>query len=141
MVPWFWSALAAAVFYGLHQVTTRLASTRIGEGVGGFLVEASAALTILVYLIGLRLAGHRNQMVTASGVWYSLLTGLLVGLGTLAFFLLFQQGGPLSVVPAVLAGGAALMAVAGILFFHETLSWSRLLGIVLSIAGLFLLRR
>ena len=32
------------------------------------------------------------------------------GAGTVAFFLLFQRGGPLSSVPVILAGGAAIMA-------------------------------
>jgi transporter family protein len=40
----------------------------------------------------------------------------------------------------ILAGGAALMAVVGILFFKEPVSASRLLGIVLAIVGLLLLR-
>jgi bacterial/archaeal transporter family protein len=40
----------------------------------------------------------------------------------------------------ILAGGAALMAFAGIIFFKEPATWQRLLGIVLAIAGLFLLR-
>jgi len=40
-----------------------------------------------------------------------------------------------------LAGGAAIMAIAGILFFQEAPSWQRLLGIVLAISGLFLLRK
>src|SRR6266513_294978 len=75
-----------------------------------------------------------------AGVWYSVLTGICVGAGTIAFFLLFQKGGPLSAVPMVLAGGAALMAIAGILFFKEPAAWPRLLGIVLALAGLFLLR-
>ena len=44
-------------------------------------------------------------------------------------------------VPAILAGGAAMMAVAGILFFHEPPSWQRLLGVALALAGLFLLRK
>ena len=57
-----------------------------------------------------------------------LLTGVCVGAGTIAFFLLFQKGGPLSAVPAILAGGAAIMAVAGILFFHEAPSWQRIVG-------------
>ena len=35
----------------------------------------------------------------------------------------------------------AIMAVAGILFFHEAPSWQRLVGITLAIAGLLLLRR
>jgi len=60
--------------------------------------------------------------------------------GTIAFFLLFQKGGPLSSVPAILAGGAAIMAIAGILFFHEPPSWQRLLGVAFAIVGLFLLR-
>jgi len=104
-------------------------------------VEASAATFILLYLAFLWLAGRWNQKFSMPGFNYSLLTGICVGAGTIAFFLLFQKGGPLSAVPAILAGGAAIMAVAGIMFFHETPSWQRLVGITLAIVGLFLLRR
>ena len=141
MASWFWYAAAAAVLYGLHQVTTRLASARISEGLGGLIVEAAATLTIVGYLVGLRLAGRWHQTATTAGVAYSLLTGVAVGLGTLSFFLLFQRGGPLSAVPAVLAGGAAIMAVAGVAWFHESLTLGRAAGIVLSVAGLYLTRK
>ena len=56
------------------------------------------------------------------------------------FFVLFQKGGPLSAVPMILAGGAALMAIVGILFFKESACAPRLLGIVLALVGLYLLR-
>ena len=69
-----------------------------------------------------------------------MLTGLCVGIGTTFFFLLFQKGGPLSAVPMILAGGAALMALAGFVVLHEPFSATRIAGIVLSIIGLFLLR-
>ena len=69
----------------------------------------------------------------SSGTLYSVLTGICVGVGTIFFFLLFQKGGPLSAVPMVLAGGAALMALIGILFMKEPASGPRLLGIALSI--------
>jgi transporter family protein len=141
MAPWFWYAVVAAVLYGAHQVFTRLAADRIGDGVGGAVVEGVALLTILAYLVVLWTTGRWDQRVTAAGVTYSAITGVCVGAGTIAFFLLFQRGGPLSAVPVILAGGAAIMAVAGILFFQESASWQRLLGIVLAIAGLFLLRR
>jgi len=141
MSSWFWYAVVAAVLYGAHQIFTRLASERIGDGLGGFVVEASAALSILLYLAVLWFVGKWNQKFSATGFNYSLLTGICVGAGTIAFFLLFQKGGPLSAVPAILAGGAAIMAIAGILFFHEAPSWQRLLGITFAIAGLFLLRR
>jgi transporter family protein len=141
VAPWFCYAVLAALLYGTHQIFTRLAAERIGDGLGGFVVEASAALSILLYLGVLWFGGRWNQKFTGAGFNYSLLTGICVGAGTIAFFLLFQKGGPLSAVPAILAGGAAIMAIAGVLFFHEAPSWQRLLGIVLAIAGLFLLRR
>ncbi len=141
VAPWFWYAVAAAILYGAHQIFTRLASERIGDGLGGFVVEASAALSILLYLAFLWIGGRWNQKFSMPGFNYSVLTGICVGAGTIAFFLLFQKGGPLSSVPAILAGGAAIMAVAGIVFFREPASWQRLVGITLALIGLFLLRR
>lgn len=141
MTAWFWYAIGAAILYGLHQVFTKMASERISDGLGGFVVEGSAALTILVYLAMLYFSGRWNQQASAPGVVYSVMTGICVGVGTIFFFLLFQKGGPLSAVPMILAGGAALMAIAGIFLFKEPASWPRLLGIALSIVGLFLLRK
>jgi len=140
MTGWFYYAVGAAILYGLHQVFTKLAANRISDGLGGFVVEATAALTILVYLGWLRFVSTWNQTLSGSGVLYSMLTGVCVGAGTIFFFLLFQRGGPLSSVPMILAGGAALMAVAGILFFKEPVSVLRLLGIGMALVGLFLLR-
>jgi len=141
MAAWFWYAVVAAVLYGAHQIFTRLAAERIGEGLGGFVVEASAALSILIYLAVLWFGGRGSQKFSAAGFNYSLLTGICVGAGTIAFFLLFQKGGPLSAVPAILAGGAAIMAIAGILFFREAPSWQRIVGVAFAIIGLFLLRK
>jgi transporter family protein len=140
MKQWFWYAIAAAVLYGLHQVFTKLAANRIGDGIGGFIVEISAALIIAFYLIYLRFFSEWKQPVSNEGVFYSALTGICVGAGTVMFFLLFQKGGPLSAVPMVLAGGAALMAVVGILFLKEPATITRVSGILLSLLGLFLLR-
>jgi len=141
MAAWFWFAVVAAVLYGAHQIFTRLASAQIGDGVGGFVVEGVAAVAILSYLVFLWYSGRWEQKFTWVGFNYSALTGICVGAGTVAFFLLFQRGGPLSAVPAILAGGAAIMAVAGIVFFREPVSWQRLLGVTFAITGLFLLRR
>ena len=141
MAAWFWYAVIAAVLYGAHQVFTRIAADHIGEGLGGFVVEATAALSILSYLAFLWLANRWDQKSSLNGIVYSVLTGICVGAGTIAFFLLFQRGGPLSSVPAILAGGAALMAVAGILFFREPPSWQRIVGIAFAVIGLFLLSK
>lgn len=140
MNAWFLYAVGAAILYGLHQVFTKLAADRISDGLGGFVVEATAALTILLYLAWLRFGGTWNQTSSVPGVFWSVLTGICVGVGTIFFFVLFQKGGPLSAVPMILAGGAAIMAIAGIAFFQEPASALRLLGIAMALAGLFLLR-
>ena len=137
---WFFYAVAAAVLYGLHQIFTKLASERISDGLGALVVEASAVVTILMYLTVLYLARRWSQSASSTGVLFSVLTGVCVGAGTIAFFLLFQRGGPLSAVPAILAGGSAIMVVAGVLFFDETLQLQRLVGIALALAGLYLVR-
>ena len=118
-----------------------MAADHIGEGLGGFVVEATAAVSILFYLGFLWLMSRWDQKSSGEGIFYSILTGICVGAGTIAFFLLFQKGGPLSAVPGILAGGAAIMAIAGILFFQEAPSWQRLAGVAFAIVGLFLLRK
>jgi transporter family protein len=99
MASWFWYAVVAAVLYGAHQIFTRMAADHIGEGLGGFVVEATAAFSILLYLAFLWLISRWDQKSTGEGIFYSVLTGVCVGAGTIAFFLLFQKGGPLSSVP------------------------------------------
>src|SRR5690242_7669602 len=105
MSGWLTCAAGAAILYGLHQVFTKMAADKISDGLGGFVVEATAALSIVLYLVLLRISGSWNQNYSAAGVLYSALTGICVGAGTILFFLLFQKGGPLSAVPIVLAGG------------------------------------
>jgi hypothetical protein len=55
------------VLYGLHQVFTKLASERIGDGLGGFIVEISAALIIALYLVYLKFFSEWKQPVTTRG--------------------------------------------------------------------------
>src|SRR6188472_3246337 len=76
VAAWFWYAVVAAVLYGAHQIFTRMAADHIGEGLGGFVVEASAAFSILIYLGILWFSGRWNQKFSAAGFNYSLITGI-----------------------------------------------------------------
>ena len=67
MAAWFWYAVVAAVLYGAHQIFTRMAADHIGEGLGGFVVEATAALSILLYLAFLWLAGPLESAIQRAG--------------------------------------------------------------------------
>ena len=67
MAAWFWYAVVAAVLYGSHQIFTRIAADHIGEGLGGFVVEASAALSIYFTSAFSGSAGRWNQKFSAPG--------------------------------------------------------------------------
>ena len=69
MSNWFYYAIGAAVLYGLHQIFTKLAAEKISDGLGGFVVAATAALTILLYLAWLRFGGTWNQTSSGPGVF------------------------------------------------------------------------
>ena len=77
MKDWFWYAIAAAAVYGPHQVFTKLASDRIGHGLGGFIVEITAAL-IACYLIYLRFFSEWKQAVSTESVFRLSLLGLFL---------------------------------------------------------------
>ena len=141
MSSWFPYAIIAALLYGLHQVFTKIAANRISAGPGGLILEVTATVTILIYVVLMQFGGERNLLFSRSGMLWSAMAGLCVGVGTIAFYLLFQRGGPLSAVPGILAGGVAFVALVGLLGFHEQPSLARLAGIVLSVAGLWLLSR
>jgi uncharacterized membrane protein len=140
MSDWLGLAVGAALLYGLHQVFTKLAAPSIGDGAGGFIVEAAAAASIGLYLAVLWWTGRWDQPVSRAGVGWSVLTGLCVGAGTVLFFLMFQRGAPISVVPAVLAVGMGVMVVAGVLVFGEPVTWRRAAGLAMAVGALFLLR-
>ena len=92
MPGWFYYSLGAAILYGTHQIFTKLAADRISDGLGGFVVEATAAVTILGYLAWLRFAGMWNQTSSGPGIFYSVLTGICVGVGTIFFFSTLSKG-------------------------------------------------
>jgi transporter family protein len=46
---WFWYPVVAAVLYGTQKIFTRFPADRVGEGLGGFVVEATAAISVLLY--------------------------------------------------------------------------------------------
>ena len=127
----------------LTSVFTKMASDRIGDGLGGFVVEATAAATIFAYLAFLYFFRQWDQAVSTPGIvyfinshrhlrrrWYGLVLSAISetwsavrsadGLG---------RG-------CVIDGGCGNWSV-----FRESASLPRILGIILSIVGLFLLRK
>jgi len=140
MDVWFIAAIVAAIAYGLHNVFTKLAAGHISDSLGAFMLEITAAICILIYMFYLITTDIKFDFAPR-GVIFSIFAGLCVGLGTVLYFFIFSKGGELSIAgPLVLIGGVFLMAVVGIVFFKEKISFIKLTGIVFGLISLWMLK-
>ena len=84
---------------------------------------------------------HESFSVNSRGVIFSIFAGVCVGVGTVLYFYVFSHGGELSIAgPLVISGGVLIMAVAGIIFFKEKVSFIKIAGIASCLIGLYLLK-
>lgn len=140
MEYWFIAALVAALAYGLHNIFTKIAAGHVSDALGGFVLEITASLCILAYILFLVL-NHESFSFNSRGVIFSVFAGVCVGVGTVLYFYVFSHGGELSIAgPLVISGGVLIMAVAGIIFFKEQVSFIKIAGIVSCLIGLYLLK-
>ncbi len=137
---WFIAALVAALAYGLHNIFTKIAAGHLSDSLGAFVLEITATVCILLYIFFL-ITTNEKFSFSSRGVMFSIFAGICVGVGTVLYFYIFSHGGELSIAgPLVISGGVLLMAVAGIVFFKESVSFAKIMGIALCLVGIWMLK-
>ena len=137
---WKLAAFITAVLYGFHNVCTKLAAGKISDQLGGLVLEGTAAILILAYIVFLRFQGDDPIHFTKEGLLFSMLAGASVAVGSILYFRIFRSGGDLSIAgPLVLVGGSLLMVTVGIVGMGEKISWQNGLGLALGMASIYLL--
>jgi uncharacterized membrane protein len=141
MERWVTVTILVAILFGLYNVFTKAAAGRIPDVVGGFWLEGTALIGMGIYLLLVR-QPIWGANVTRTGLLFALAAGACVALGTVLNFTVYRLEGPLSAAgPIILLGGVIIMAAAGALIFHESLTLSRSAGWVLAIVSIWLLSR
>lgn len=137
IAPWALAALAACGCFAAHYLMLRAASGEIGDALGGFALEAAAAVGLLVLVA----VGPRAEVpTTTSGLVWSVLSGVMITGGVTLLFMAFRLGGPVAGTGTIaLGGGVALAALLAPLFFAESLTPRRLVGVGLGLAATIVL--
>lgn len=137
MQSWSIAAIAASVCFAAHYLMLRAASGRIGDALGGFALEAAAAVGLLVLIV----IGPRNEVpTTTAGIVWSVLSGLMITGGVTLLFLAFRLGGPVAGTGTIaLGGGVVIAALLAPLLFSEALTARRLIGVALGLAATVIL--
>jgi len=137
MPPWASISLSAAVLIAGHYMLLRAASGRVGDTLGALVLEVSAALGIAFYYA----VSPRDPVpTTRAGVVFAALSGLCISGASILLFGALRKGGPVAATGTiVLGGGVALSALAAPLFFGETFTLRRAVGVALGLAAMAVL--
>jgi len=139
MKPWFVAALVTALFFGLYNVFVRLAAGKLPDAAGSAILEGSAFVGLLLYILIFRPAPV--VATTAAGWLYAVAGGICVTVGTVFYFYVFRHQSELTVVgPVVWLGTFAVMAVIGLMVFREPLTVKKSAGLILAILGIYFLQ-
>lgn len=137
MPSWTVAALLASLCFGLHYLALRAAAGKIGDALGGLLLELAAAVgLLLLYALGPKSA----VPTTTSGLVWSCLSGLCITGGVTLLFLSLRLGGPVAGTGTIaLGGGVTLAALAAPFVYAEAFTPRRVLGVAPGAIAMFLL--
>jgi len=136
---WLIYALLTIISYSLFDLFLKKTSGKIDDYIATLLINTIAVVPPLLFFLFLKMSG-KNMSVSREGVLFAIVSGLFVGLASIAFIKMFSSGGNLSIgSPIVRIGMVVLAAVFGVLILKETLSVRQIIGIIISVFGLSLL--
>ena len=130
----------ATLVYALFGIFNAQAGGRIDAALGSAIFNGLAAAIAIAVVMLKKFRGDSPIAAQVSGVIYSVLAGLAVGVFSIVLIDIYRRGGQLSnVFPIVYGGAIGLTALAGWLILGDNLSTVRIAAVCLIVAGIGLL--
>jgi transporter family protein len=138
--PWLLWSLATIVLWGAWGLVSKIASDGVDAYVNQLLYTAGLApLMVFVGWTVWKRSPRENRESRRKGVFWAFLTGILGGLGNLAFFEALVKGGKASVVAPVTALFPMVTVLLAMLFLKERLGKVQWVGLALAFVAIYLL--
>jgi drug/metabolite transporter (DMT)-like permease len=122
--------------FALTLIFIKLSSVKVSPIIGNLIFTATAAGVQLAVFLYYKLKGAPLS-VTSDGLILSAIGGLFLGIYTVSLFLTFSEIPVSKASPIIYAGAILLASCFGIFLLHEGITWHKLVGFGLLIAGLF----
>lgn len=130
----------AIVVYALFGTFNAQAGGRIDAALSSAIFNGLATIIALTVVVVQRLNGESSVVLRASGVIYSVLAGIAVGVFSIVLIRIYGRGGQLSFVfPTIYGGAIALAAIIGWLVLKDDVTVQRVVAVFLIAAGIGLL--
>jgi bacterial/archaeal transporter family protein len=143
---WLIWSLVTIVFWGTWGLVSKIASGGMDAYVNQLLYTAGLA-PLLVFVAWTVWKQSRSEVPATSerraarrmGVFWAFLTGILGGVGNLAFFQAMVEGGKASVVAPVTALFPMVTVLLALIFLRERLGRVQWVGLALAFVAIYLL--
>jgi transporter family protein len=135
MPAWLVYTIITAVFWGLWGFESKLLVDRASPYTSQILFTVGLLVPAFFALLSpRRFTGQRRRR----GFVFAVLTGLLGGLGNIAFFAALEKGSASVIVPLTSLSPLVTVLV-GVLVLKEKMRLSQYAGLVLALAAIYLL--
>jgi transporter family protein len=137
---WLLWSMATIVLWGAWGLVSKIASNGVDVYVNQLLYTAGLApLMIFIAWTVWKHSPRENAKDRRRGVFWAFLTGILGGLGNLAFFQALVKGGEASIVAPGTALFPMVTVLLAVLFLKERLGRTQWVGLALAFVAIYLL--
>jgi len=137
---WLLWSLATIVLWGTWGLVSKVASDGVDAYVNQLLYTVGLApLMVFVGWTVWKRSPKESPVARKRGVFWAFLTGILGGLGNLAFFEALVKGGKASIVAPVTALFPMVTVLLAMIFLKERLGRVQWIGLALAFVAIYLL--
>jgi len=137
---WLLWSLATIVLWGAWGLVSKVASNGVDVYANQLLYTVGLAplMIFVAWTVHKRSSGEKTEG-RRKGIFWAFLTGILGGLGNLAFFQALVKGGEASIVSPVTALFPMVTVILAVLFLKERLGRMQWAGLALAFVAIYLL--
>ena len=137
---WLAWSIVTIVLWGTWGLVSKIASAGVDAYVNQLLYTAGLApLMVFVAITVHKSRGDERSKSRNAGIFWAFLTGILGGIGNIAFFQAMVKGGKASVVSPVTALFPMVTVLLALIFLRERLGRTQWLGLALAFVAIYLL--
>lgn len=139
---WLTLALLSTAGGFLFNVFIKLSNQRIPEILAAVILQATALMIIVFCWVFTKSSPIEVTPTNKMGIVYAATAGIVIGITNFLIIKMYHMNAPLSaVIPFKLVAGTLLALAIGVLFFQESLTLKKALGVSFSLAGVWMLVR
>lgn len=133
---WLYYALLTILLWGGWAAISKAVADDLNAYMNQFLFTLGLFPLVLLVFRSPRVAGGRNRK---RGIFFAFLTGILGGLGNIAFFKSLSMGGRVAVVVPMSGLSPLVTVLVAFVVLHERMSKYQKVGLVIALAAIYLL--